>query len=45
MTAMKVALQNSLAVGKHEQSSFAPCVVYVWSSQNALLEKLNFFSL
>jgi len=45
MTAMKVALQNSLAVGGHEQSSFAPDVVFVCSFQNALLEKLNFFSL
>jgi hypothetical protein len=45
MTAMKVALQNSQAVGEHGQSSFAPGVVLVWSSQNALLEKLNFFSL
>jgi hypothetical protein len=45
MTAMKVALQNSPASGEHEQSSFAPNTVLVWSSQNALLEKLNFFSL
>jgi len=45
MTAMKVALQNSLTVGEHEQSSFAPCVIYLWSSQNTLLEKLNLLSL
>jgi len=45
MTAMKVALLNSVAVGEHEQSSFALGVTFVWLSQNARLEKLNFFSL